>query len=91
MTVQTIADFTASDLKQSGPILDAAVRGVVRIRRRGEAFLLLREAQFDRLVAEAADPRPKTLADLLVDYDAAEVKGRLSGWLSDTQAGNEAL
>jgi len=91
MAIETIADFTASDLKQSGPVLDSAARGVVRIRRRGDAFLLLREAHFEQLMAEAADPRPKTLADLLVDYDAADVNNRLSGWLADTPTGNEGV
>jgi hypothetical protein len=91
MSVDAIGTFTASDLKQSGPILDAAAQGVVRIKRRGEAFLVLREAQFDMLIAEAADPRPKNLADLLVDYDADEIKARLSWWLTDGPAGKELL
>ena len=91
MTIQTIADFTASDLKQSGPILDTATRGLVRIRRRGDAFLLMREVQFERLVAEAADPRPKTLADLLIGYDPKDVKERLSGWLADAPEGHEGI
>ena len=42
-------------------------------------------------LAEAADPRPKTLADLVAGYDADRVKVRLAGWLADTPAGNEAL
>lgn len=91
MVIEAVASFTASDLKQSGPILDAAVRGVVRIKRRGETFLLLREAQFERIVEEAADPRPKSLADLLVDYDADDVKSRLSGWSADAPVGKEVL
>lgn len=91
MTIETIGNFTASDLKQSGPVLDAAARGVVRIRRRGEVFLLLREAQFEQMIAEAADPRPKTLADLLADYDAQEVKERLASWFADPPAGKELL
>jgi len=53
--------------------------------------LLLRETQFDLLIAEAADPRPKSLADLLVDYNAEEVKARLSWWLTDAPAGRELL
>ncbi len=91
MKIEPVASFTASDLKQSGPILDAAMRGVVRIRRRNESFLLLREAQLDRIVEEARDPRPKDLADLLMDYDADDVKTRLSNWIADTPVGREAL
>jgi hypothetical protein len=91
MDIAMTAEFTASDLKQSGPILDAAAQGIVRIKRRGEVFLLLKQARFEELMAEAADPRPKTLADLLVDYNAEDVKARLSGWLGDAPVGNEAL
>lgn len=91
MTIEATATFMASDLKQSGPILDAAMRGIVRIKRRGEAFVLLREAQFDHIVAEAADPRPKTLADLVAGHDAAEVKSRLGHWHADQPAGRESF
>jgi hypothetical protein len=91
MKIQTVANFTASDLKQSGPVLDAAVQGVVQIKRRGEVFLLMREAEFDLIIEEAADPRPKSLADLLVDYDAEDVKARLSNWIKDAPTGKEAL
>lgn len=91
MSDQRVAEFTASDLKAPGPILDAAVRGIVRIRRRAETFVLLREAELDALLAEAADPRPKTLGDLLQGYDAPEVTGRLRGWLEDRPAGKEGL
>ncbi|HQT86038.1 MAG: hypothetical protein B7Z58_13385 [Acidiphilium sp. 37-64-53] len=91
MSIDAIANFTASDLKQSGPILDAATQGVVRIKRRGEAFLLLRETQFETMIAEAADPRPKTLADLLVDYDPNDVKQRLTTWINEQPSGRETL
>jgi hypothetical protein len=91
MSVETVASFAASDLKQSGPILDAATRGVVRITRRSDVFLLLREAQFADIMREAADPRPKTLADLLVDYDPADIKTRLGAWTADAPAGTETL
>ncbi len=91
MKIEAVANFTASDLKQSGPILDKAVQGIVRIQRRGEAFLLLREAQFDRIIEEAADPRPKSLADLLIGYDAEDIKTRLAVWNADPPVGSEVL
>ncbi len=91
MSVETIASFTASDLKQSGPILDAAARGVVRVTRRNDVFLLLRETQLTQMLQEAADPRPKNLADLLVDYDRDEVKARLGVWNGDAPSGIEDL
>ncbi len=91
MSVEAVASFTASNLKSPGPVLDAAARGPVRITRRGESFVILREARLAELLAEAADPRPKTLADLVAGYDAAGVKARLSGWLADAPSGTEAL
>lgn len=91
MDIETIASFTASDLKQSGPILDAAAQGMVRIKRRGETFLLLREAQFDRSIREAANPHPKNISDLLTNYDADDVKIRLSSWNADAAAGKQVL
>ncbi|MBL6457208.1 hypothetical protein JMJ55_17870 [Belnapia sp. T6] len=91
MHVPSIAEFTASDLKTSGPVLDAAVRGVVRIRRRGQTFVLLSEARLDEIVAEASDPRPKSLADLVQGYDAEDVKNRLRGWEAEEAVGKEGL
>ena len=91
MKTQSVATFTATNLKTPGPVLDAAVRGPVRITRRGETFVLLREAQLANLLAEAADPRPKTLADLVAGYDAESVVSSLEGWLTDGPVGKEAL
>jgi len=91
MKIEAVASFTATNLKAPGPVLDAATRGLVRITRRGETFVILREAQFAEILADAADPRPKTLADLLAGYEAEEVKSRLRGWLDDKQSGREAL
>ncbi len=91
MSVETVACFTASDLKKSGPILDAAARGVVRVTRRNDVFLLLRESQLAQMLQEAADPRPKNLAELLVGYDKDDLKARLGAWNADAPSGIEAL
>jgi len=91
MDVRFVSSFTATDLKAPGPVLDAATRGPVRVTRRGQSFVLMREEQLAEIVAEAADPRPKTLADLVVDYDAEDVKKRLGGWLSDPPVGKESF
>jgi hypothetical protein len=84
-----VSSFTATDLKAPGPVLDAATRGPVRVTRRGQSFVLMREEQLAEIVADAADPRPKTLADLVVDYGAEDVKKRLGGWLRDPPVGKE--
>ena len=91
MRIAPVAEFTASDLKTSGPVLDAAVRGLVRIRRRSQTFVLFSEARLAEIVAEASDPRPKSLADLLKDYDADDVKARLRGWEADGPVGKEGV
>lgn len=91
MKIDAIASFTATNLKAPGPVLDAAVRGPVRITRRGETFVMLREAQLAEMLAEAADPRPKNLADLVDGYDPDAVKSRLGDWLTDRPEGKEAL
>jgi hypothetical protein len=89
--MSSIAEFRASDLKTSGPVLDTAARGVVRIRRRSQTFVLLSEARFDEIVAEASDPRPKSLADLVRGYDADDVKSRLREWEADGAVGKEGV
>jgi hypothetical protein len=91
MKIDTIASFTATNLNTPGPVLDAAVRGPVRITRRGEAFVLLREARLAEILDEAADPRPKELADLVAGYDRAEMTSRLGHRLTDQPEGSEAL
>ena len=91
MKVHSIATFTATNLKTPGPVFDAAARGPVRITRRGETFVMLREAQLAELLTEAADPRPKSLADLVAGYDAQDIESRLGGWFADRPAGKEAL
>lgn len=91
MHMASIAEFTASDLKASGPVLDAAARGIVRIRRRNQTFVLLSEARLEEIVAEASDPRPKSLADLVRDYDVEDVKSRLQGWQADGAVGKEGV
>ena len=86
-----IAEFRASDLKQSGSVLDAAQRGAVRITRNRTRFVLIEETRFRQMLEDAADPRPKTLADLVSGYDAAEVRRRLAPWMADEPADAERL
>jgi len=91
MDMKPVAQFFASDLKKSAPVLDAAMQGLVVIKRRNEQFVLLRQTQLDQMMEEAADPRPKCLEDLLVDYDAVKIKQLLAAWDNDPPAGSEIL
>jgi hypothetical protein len=51
----------------------------------------MRESDLEQLLADAADPRPRTLADLLVGYDADAVKSRLGSWLDHPPVGKEIV
>jgi hypothetical protein len=52
---------------------------------------IVRESKLHLPIAEAADPGPKNLTDLLVDFDAEAIKGRLFWWLADAPVGKELL
>jgi len=87
-----VATYTATDLNKSGgKVLDDAGRGTVRIRRRGNSYLLMREDTLDGLLAAARDGRPQSLADLVRGYDASKVKSLTSGFLKDAPLGKERL
>lgn len=82
---------TASALKAPGPILDAARDGAVTITRRTEEFVIVSRHRLDALLAEAADPRPRTLEDLVSGYDPGSAREALGSWLDDPPSGREAL
>ena len=84
--------FSATDLNKSGgKLLDTALSGAVRITRREQRFVLMREETLMGLLEEARDDRPKSLEDLLRDYDADKVKSLTRGFLDDAPAGKELI
>lgn len=89
--MDVLCEFAATALKSTGPVFDAASRGAVRITRHRERYVLVREERLEQIIAEAADPRPKTLAELVAGHDAKAEKVALRGWLDDEPVGNEAL
>ncbi len=91
MEIKEVASFKAADLKNAGQVFREASRGIVKISRHSERYVLMRETELAQLLSEAADPRPKTLADLLEGYDADAVKARLGSWLTDASVGKEVL
>jgi len=91
MDIKEVASFKAADLKNTGPIFREASRGIVKISRHSERYVLMRESDLQQLLTEAADPRPKTLADLLEGYDAEAVKAKLGSWVTDGPIGKEVL
>ncbi len=79
-TLRFAASYSATDLNKSGgKLLDAASRGAVRITRRQQRFVLICEEALVDLLEEARDDRPRSLEDLLRDYDAKKIK-KLTRW-----------
>ena len=87
------ARYSATDLnKVGGQILDtAASAGIVEISRRGQEFVLLLKSDLDGMLEDARENRPRTLDDLLRDYDADKIKKLTSGFLNDLPSGKESL
>jgi hypothetical protein len=84
--------FSATDLsKSAGKLLDAALNGAVRITRREQSFVLLREEALSELLRDAREDRPRSLEDLLRDYDAEKIKRLTRPFLDDTAAGKEPI
>jgi hypothetical protein len=89
------AEFTASDLKRGGAVLEAASDGkVVRIKRRDTRFLLIREDHLMALVAELTDTTPKSLEQMLEGFtaeDATSLRERMTAWRADEPVGKELI
>lgn len=88
-------EFSASDLKRGGAVLEAAsTHNFVRITRRGTSFLLLREDRALQFAAEITDDTPQSLEDMLSGFtpeDAADLRARMAGWRADGPQGKERL
>jgi hypothetical protein len=86
------ARFSATDLNKSGAkVLDRALDGAVEITRREQHFVLLREEQLKRLLTEAREDRPRSLEDLLRDYDPEKIKAETRAFLDEDPAGSELI
>jgi hypothetical protein len=84
--------FSATDLNKSGgKLLDSALEGPVRITRRDQRFVLIREDEFLGMIDEARDGRPKSLEDLLRDYDAEKIRKLTRPFLEDKPKGKELI
>lgn len=93
--VYPTAEFTASDLKRGGSVLEAAGDGkVVRIMRRDTGFLLIREDYVMTLVAELTDTTPRSLEQMLDGFtaeDATSLRERMTAWRADEPVGTELI
>lgn len=59
-TAVVLAEMQSSALKFHGAVLDQALRGPVRIKRRSTAYILMTEQDFDAMVAQhrASETKP---------------------------------
>jgi len=90
--VHCATTFSATDLNKSGgKLLDTALKGAVRITRRDQRFVLMREETLAELLDDARDVRPKSLDDLLRGYDADKIKKLTRGFLDDLPTGKERI
>ena len=85
--------YSTTDVNKAGARVydDAWVKGGVQITRRGQRFVLLRQDYLAKLIEEARDDRPKSLADLLHDYDADKVKKLTAVFMDEPPTGREAI
>lgn len=87
------ASYTTTDVNKSGSRVydDAWQKGGVEITRRGQRFVLLRRDYLAKLIEEARDDRPKTLDDLLRDYDADKIRTLTEEFDVSPSAGKELI
>lgn len=87
------ASYSTTEINKSGAeVFDEAwARGGVEIRRRQQRFALVRQDVLERMIAEAGDHRPRSLDDLLRDYDACKVKDLTDAFLNAPAKGRERI
>jgi hypothetical protein len=85
--------YSTTDVNKAGARVydDAWVKGGVQITRRGQRFVLLRQDYLTKLIEDAHDDRPKSLDDLLRDYDADKVKKLTAVFTDEPPAGKEVI
>ncbi len=85
--------YSTTDINKAGARVydDAWVKGGVEITRRGQRFVLLRQDYLTKLIEDAHDDRPKTLDDLLQDYDAGKIRTLTVDFSSGPTVGKEII
>ena len=86
------AELSSTELnKTSGKVLGLAQKGPVRVVRRLERFIVIREDVLDDMLEAAKENRPKTLQDMLVGYDRDKIQILVGGFISDPPEGKEII
>ena len=77
--------------KTSGKVLDLALKGPVRIVRRNQNFIVIREEDLEEMLESAKGGRPRTLQDMLVGYDQEKINSLVGGFIADPPVGKEII
>ncbi len=86
------AEMSSTELnKTSGRVLDLAQKGPVRVIRRSQHFIVIREEALDDMLEAAQENRPKTIQDMLVGYDREKIMKLVGGFISDPPKGKEII
>lgn len=85
--------YSATEVNKAGSRVydDAWVKGGVEITRRGQRFVLLREDYLAKLIEEASDDKPRSLDDLLRDYDRDKIRALTMDFAEAPPAGKEII
>jgi hypothetical protein len=87
------ASYSVTEINKSGSQVydDAWVNGGVEITRRGQRFALIRQDYLDKLIEEAREGLPNSLADLLADYDPKKIRKLTSEFAEAPPVGKEMI
>jgi len=86
------AQMSSTELnKTSGKVLDMAQQGPVRVVRRNQNFIVIKESTLDDMLVAARENRPQTLEDMLIDYDKEKIRRLAGGFIYDAPLGKEIL
>jgi len=92
MPVPVIAELSSTELnKTSGKVLDIAAEGPVRVLRRTQRFVVLKEETLEGMLDAAREDRPQSLDDLLRNYDKKKIHDLAGGFLTSSPAGKEII
>jgi hypothetical protein len=72
-------------------MLDSLVRSAIGVIRRKQRFVLIRGYVLGGLPEGALVERPKSLADLLSDYDVQKIRTLTRSFRNDAPAGREMI
>jgi len=67
--------------KTSGKVLDLAMKGAVRVVRSNNNFIIIQEDYLNSMLESANKNYPKTIQDMLVNYDQDKIRSLVRNFL----------